>query len=135
MLDALSKNTLQKSKEMVVLNSEEENNTYKMEQDAEVNGFVYRYLTGVSARVAKLFKRECKTEVVVDPSSPTINEVIKSYNAGQKRKLNESANATPAKKAKAANGKAKKDESEDSSDDSESEDEAPKTNGKGKCLL
>ena len=132
---------------MVVLNSEEENNTYKMEQDAEVNGFVYRYLTGVSARVAKLFKRECKTEVDEDPSSPTINEVvksldaatinevIKSFNAGQKRKLNESANGTPAKKAKAANGKAKKDESEDSSDDSESEDEAPKTNGKGKCLV
>ena len=84
------------------------------------------------AKASKLFEGESKK----DHSSPIVDdEDRKSFNAGQKRKLNESANGTPAKKAKAANGKAKKDESEDSSDDSESEDEAPKTNGKGKCLL
>ena len=114
---------------MVVVNSEVEDNTYKMEESAEVNGYVYRYLTSMSSKVAKLFKRECKTEIQDDPSSPSIGQIIKSYNSGEKRKLNDSVNGTPSKKAK-TNGKAKKEESEDSSDE-ESEEEAPKSNGKG----
>ena len=110
----------------MVVNSEVEDKTHKMEQSAEVNGHVYRYLNAISTKVAKLFKRECKTEILDDPSSPSICEIIKTYNSGEKRKMNGSANGTPAKKSK----KAKKEESEDSSDE-ESEEEAPKTNGKG----
>ena len=113
----------------MVVNSEVEDKTHKMEQSAEVNGHVYRYLNAISTKVAKLFKRECKTEILDDPSSPSICEIIKTYNSGEKRKMNGSANGTPAKKSK-MNGKAKKEESEDSSDE-ESEEEAPKTNGKG----
>ena len=97
-----------KEKEMVV-NSEVEDKTHKMEQSAEVNGHVYRYLNAISTKVAKLFKRECKTEILDDPSSPSICEIIKTYNSGEKRKMNGSANGTPAKKSK-MNGKAKKEE-------------------------
>ena len=105
------------------------------EENPQINGMVYQYLSTVSAKVAKLFKKECKTEMVDPvPGSPSLSDCVKSFSAGEKRKLNGSINGTPAKKAK-MNGKAKKDsDSEDSSEDSDSEEEAPKkaaVNGKG----
>ena len=73
----------------------------------------YRYLTDMFGKAAKLFEGESKK----DHSSPVVDdEDGKSFNAGQKRKLNESTTSTPAKKAKTK-------DSEDSSDSASESDE------------
>ena len=73
----------------------------------------YRYLTDMFAKASKLFEGESKK----DHSSPVVDdEDRKSFNAGQKRKLNESTTSTPAKKAKTK-------DSEDSSDSASESDE------------
>ena len=73
----------------------------------------YRYLTDMFAKASKLFEGESKK----DHSSPVVDdEDRKSFNAGQKRKLNESTTSTPAKKAKTK-------DSEDSSNSASESDE------------
>ena len=107
------------------------------EETPQINSLVYQYLSNVSTKVAKLFKKECKTTLEdPTPGSPGLSELVKNYTengVGAKRKLNDKVNGTPAKKAK-MNGTKKggSEESEDSSSDSESEAEAPK---KGKIQV
>ena len=102
------------------------------EETPQINSLVYQYLSNVSTKVAKLFKKECKTTLDDPaPGSPGLGELVKNYRengVSAKRKLNDKVNGTPAKKAK----KTGSEESEDSSSDSESEDEAPK---KGKIQV
>ena len=75
----------------------------------------YRYLTDMFGKAAKLFEGESKKAHSSD-SSPVVDEDRKSFNAGQKRKLNESPTSTPAKRAKTK-------DSEDSSDSASESDE------------
>ena len=99
------------------------------EEPPSANSFIFAYLKSISAKLAKQFKSEVGKASIKDlpAGSPTIPEMVKHYREETpvKRKLDDSLNGTPAKKAKTNGAKPAEKESSSSEEDSSDEEEEP----------